>query len=108
MVCSSAGNAGLAAAYASAQLRMPCHIVIPSVTPSFMRDKIKSFGATVEVYGNSNEDADARAVQLASESVSSSSCFLIESSNHELLWQGHSTIVDEIAEDWNQVTQKGA
>ncbi|NWI76224.1 SDSL protein, partial [Dryoscopus gambensis] len=50
-VCSSGGNAGLAAAYAARKLGLPITVVVPSSSgPSPVR-KLEELGATVEVYG---------------------------------------------------------
>ena len=45
------GNAGLAAAYAGRQLKMPVTVVVPVTTPEFTRNKIEEEGASVVVKG---------------------------------------------------------
>ena len=40
-VCSSGGNAGLAAAYACSASNLPCTVIIPKSTPSFAVDNVK-------------------------------------------------------------------
>ena len=50
-VCSSGGNAGLAAAYAARAIGAPMTVVLPSTTPVFMRDRALALGATVVAVG---------------------------------------------------------
>lgn len=47
----SGGNAGLAAAYIARELGLPITVVIPQTTPSFIADKLREEGASVEVVG---------------------------------------------------------
>ena len=53
----SGGNAGLAAAYAGALFKTKTTIVVPDVTPTYMINKLRSEGATVEIYGTVGSDA---------------------------------------------------
>lgn len=95
MVISSGGNAGLAAAYSALQLNMDCRIVIPRRTPQTIVEKMKAHKAMVEFFGDSAQEVAERA-----EEISKTTLFaLIHPSDHELLYLGHSTMVDEIAED---------
>uniref|UniRef100_A0A8C0KWI0 L-serine dehydratase/L-threonine deaminase n=1 Tax=Canis lupus dingo TaxID=286419 RepID=A0A8C0KWI0_CANLU len=50
-VCSSAGNAGMAAAYAARKLGIPATIVVPSTTPALTIERLKNEGAIVKVVG---------------------------------------------------------
>ena len=45
------GNAGLAAAYIARELGLPITVVIPETTPTFIADKLREEGASVEVVG---------------------------------------------------------
>lgn len=45
------GNAGLAAAFIARELGLPITVVIPETTPSFIADKLREEGASVEVVG---------------------------------------------------------
>lgn len=45
------GNAGLAAAYIAHELGLPITVVVPQTTPSFIVEKLREEGATVEVVG---------------------------------------------------------
>ncbi|XP_021113062.1 L-serine dehydratase/L-threonine deaminase isoform X3 [Heterocephalus glaber] len=51
LVCSSAGNAGLAAAYAARKLGIPATIVVPNTTPALTIQRLKDEGAVVTVVG---------------------------------------------------------
>lgn len=46
------GNAGLAAAYSARKLNIPCTVVVPGTTPTFMVERLREEGATVEICGN--------------------------------------------------------
>jgi len=51
-VCSSAGNAGMAASYACNASNLPCTVFAPTNTPPFTVENIKSLGADVELHGD--------------------------------------------------------
>ncbi|KAI8513216.1 hypothetical protein Bbelb_098550 [Branchiostoma belcheri] len=55
-VCSSGGNAGLAAAYSARKLGVPATIIVPESTPTFTVERLRGEGATVEVVGKSTEE----------------------------------------------------
>lgn len=57
-----------------------------------MIEKIKHLATKVEVIGDSWDEANLRAMELAKEP----GCFLIHPFDHPDIWEGHSTIVDEI------------
>ncbi|KAM7426516.1 hypothetical protein ABFA07_022214 [Porites harrisoni] len=94
MVCSSGGNAGLAAAYSARKLKIPCTIVVPGTTPMFMVERLREEGATVEICGDSWDDADALAVKLAKQPGYA----YIPPFNHPDVWEGVATIIHESAE----------
>jgi L-serine/L-threonine ammonia-lyase len=91
-VSSSGGNAGLAAAYAGRALGVPVTVVVPSTTPDFMRRKIADLGARVTVEGDVWDVAD----DLARDMVARGEGAYVPPFDHPLLWEGHSTLVDEI------------
>uniref|UniRef100_A0A8C9UTC5 L-serine ammonia-lyase n=1 Tax=Spermophilus dauricus TaxID=99837 RepID=A0A8C9UTC5_SPEDA len=64
-VCSSAGNAGMAAAYAARKLGIPATIVVPSTTPVLTVERLKGEGAMVEVVGETLDEAFKMAKALA-------------------------------------------
>ncbi|XP_029427394.1 serine dehydratase-like [Rhinatrema bivittatum] len=91
-VCSSGGNAGLAAAYASKKLGVPSTIVVPSSTPRFIVEKLKELEADVEVFGKVWDDANAKALELAK----NEGWIYIPPFDHPLVWEGHSSLVREL------------
>lgn len=52
----TAGNAGMATAYAARRLGIPATIVVPSTTPALTIERLKNEGATVEVVGEVSAD----------------------------------------------------
>ncbi|KAH7636836.1 hypothetical protein HUG17_7042 [Dermatophagoides farinae] len=96
VVCPSGGNAGLATAYAAMKLKIPCHIIVGQKTPSIICDAVREYGATVERYGIVWEQANQHAIETT---IDSKTAFLVHPFDHQAIWQGHSTIVDEIAQD---------
>lgn len=91
-VSSSGGNAGYAAAYAGQVLGVAVTVVAPSTTPEFMRERIASLGAKVIVEGDVWDTADQLARSLAARGEAA----YVPPFDHPLLWEGHSTLVDEI------------
>lgn len=51
LVSSSGGNAGLAAVFCAHELGVPITVVVPETTPSFIAQKMRDEGATVEIVG---------------------------------------------------------
>lgn len=91
-VSSSGGNAGYAAAYAGRALEVPVTVVVPTTTPAFMRDRIKTLGANVIVEGDVWDVAD----QVAQAIVARGEAAYVPPFDHPILWEGHSSLVDEI------------
>jgi len=94
-ISSSGGNAGCAAAYAGRQLGIQTTVFVPETTPPDARRKIALQGAEVKVTGNVWDEADLEARALA-EKVDG---LYISPFDHPLIWEGHATIVDEIADE---------
>lgn len=92
LICPSGGNAGLATAYAAKKLKLECIIVLPHKTPSFLKRIIEAEGATVMVFGESWDDADLKAQELANER----GAYYVHPFNHPIIWEGNSTIIDEV------------
>lgn len=93
LVSSSGGNAGYAVAYAGRQLGMPVTVVVPETTSEKARNLIASEGALVLVQGGSWQEANAHAQTL----LDSESEF-IHPFDHPLLWEGHASMIDELAQ----------
>ncbi|XP_042369945.1 L-serine dehydratase/L-threonine deaminase-like, partial [Plectropomus leopardus] len=51
VVCSSGGNAGLAAAYVARKMGIPATIVVPSSSPQLVVQRLQDQGATVKMTG---------------------------------------------------------
>ncbi|RON89481.1 pyridoxal-5'-phosphate-dependent protein subunit beta [Pseudomonas chlororaphis] len=99
VVCPSGGNAGLATAMAAASLGLQACIVVPQTTAQTTRERIARTGAEVLVHGQVWDQANERALQLSSAADSE----YVPAFDHPVLWQGHSSMVDEILEDCPQV-----
>jgi len=95
VVCSSGGNAGYAVAYAGRKLGMEVTIVVPQATSTRAKDLIARENAQVIVHGAAWDDAHAYATRLAAETGSAT----IHPFDDPVVWHGHSSIIDEIAED---------
>ncbi|MGE7955035.1 pyridoxal-phosphate dependent enzyme [Pseudomonas sp. NPDC089530] len=99
VVCPSGGNAGLATAVAAASLGLQACIVVPETTPPATRERIARTGAQVLVHGKVWDEANERALELCT----NADCEYAPAFDHPVLWEGHSTMVDEILEDCPQV-----
>lgn len=93
-ISSSGGNAGIAAAYAGKRLGVPVLVVVPETTSERARDLILREGAEVLVHGASFQEANALARSMVTEADA-----FIHPFDDPLLWQGHASLVDEVALD---------
>jgi L-serine/L-threonine ammonia-lyase len=91
-VSSSGGNAGIAAAYAGRALGLPVLVVVPETASARARELIAREGAQIEVHGASFQEANAHALALLGEHDA-----FIHPFDDPLLWEGHASIVDEVA-----------
>lgn len=92
-ISSSGGNAGLAVAYAGRKLGVPVTVVVPETTTERAKELLALEGAKVIVHGSSWQEAN----QLALTFMTSSDAF-IHPFDDPLLWSGHATLIDEVAE----------
>jgi L-serine/L-threonine ammonia-lyase len=92
-VSSSGGNAGIAVAYAGRQLGLPVDVVVPQTTSARARELITQQGACLTVHGASWQEAN----ELAQSMLGSTDAF-IHPFDDPLLWQGHASLVDEVAQ----------
>lgn len=99
VVCPSGGNAGFATAVAAVSLGLQACIVVPHTTPESTRARIRETGAEVIVHGKVWDEANQRALELSQGADTE----YVPAFDHPVLWQGHSTMVDEILEDCPQV-----
>ena len=93
LVSSSGGNAGMAVAYVGRKLSIPVRVVVPESTTAQARKLILAQGAQLTVHGTSWYEANA----YAEASLAADEAF-IHPFDHPLLWQGHSTMIDEVAQ----------
>lgn len=92
-VSSSGGNAGFAATYAGRELGVAVTVVVPSSTPAATRELLSLYGAEVVVHGDVWDVADQRARELAS----APDAAYIPPFDHPTLWEGHASMIDEMA-----------
>lgn len=96
---SSGGNAGLAAATASNLLKYPCTVVVPETTKVSMIRKIEKVGAKVIIQGKHWQEADDYLTKdLIANLESDIEPIYVHPFDDPLIWDGHSTLVDEIVE----------
>ena len=95
LICSSGGNAGHAVAAMGRRLGMAVRVIVPTTTKPIMLEKIRAQGADVQVHGANWNEADELARELVGKDPSAE---YIPPYEDPLLWEGHSSIVDELAE----------
>ena len=91
-VSSSGGNAGLAVAYAGRKLGVPVTVVVPQTASERAKELISMEDARVIVHGAAWDQAHSFAQTLASVTTP-----LIHPFDDPLLWEGHASLVDEVA-----------
>jgi L-serine/L-threonine ammonia-lyase len=91
-VSSSGGNAGLAVAYAGRRLGAAVTVIVPETTTERARELLRLEGAEVVVHGASWQEAN----ELARSLVGPADAF-VHPFDDPLLWEGHATLVDEVA-----------
>ncbi|MCI5056330.1 MAG: pyridoxal-phosphate dependent enzyme [Flavobacteriales bacterium] len=90
-VSSSGGNAGLTAAFLANKLNSEIEVVLPVSTDHHMIRKIEAYGATIHVHGNHWAEADEYARKI----VENKGAFYVHPFDHNIIWEGHSTIITE-------------
>ena len=91
-ISSSGGNAGIAVAYAGRHLTIPVVVVVPETTTERAKELIQQEGAEIIVHGSSWQEANALAVSMVEETDA-----FLHPFDDPLLWEGHATMIDEIA-----------
>jgi L-serine/L-threonine ammonia-lyase len=94
LVASSGGNAGLAVAHAGRKLGVPVTVVVPESTTERAKELIQGEEADVIVEGAFWDEAHEHALGLMGEDAA-----YLHPFDDPLLWEGHSTIVDEVVEE---------
>ncbi len=91
-ISSSGGNAGIAVAYAGRRLSIPVVVIVPETTTERAKKSIRQEDAEIIVHGSSWQEANALAVSMVKESDA-----FLHPFDDPLLWQGHATMMDEVA-----------
>lgn len=104
IVCSSGGNAGMAAAYVARKMGVAATIVIPSSSPELVVQRLQDQGATVKISGKVWDDANAEALRLAR----AEGLTYVPPFDHPLLWQGHASVIAEAAASLGARVKPGA
>ncbi len=91
-VSASGGNAGYAVAYAGKQLNTKVNIFVPETSSKIAIEKIRDLGAEITQIGKDWDDCNLHALNFAQEH----SAQYISPFNHPLIWQGNSSIIDEL------------
>ncbi len=94
LITVSGGNAGLAVAYSGRLLNRRVTVVLPEITPAFMVQKIEQEGAKVIKQGKNFDEAYDVAKNLVENTKGAK---LIPPFDHPLIWQGHASLVREMA-----------
>lgn len=92
LISSSGGNAGMAVAYAGRHLSVPVMVVVPETATDKAKDLLRLEQAEVIVHGPSWHEANTLALSM----VAKSDAF-IHPFDDPLVWDGHATMIDEIA-----------
>jgi threonine dehydratase len=92
VVTASAGNHGQALAYGAQKLGFHAKIVVPTHAPKVKVDGIKQFGAELLLYGETYDEAEKKAKQLAAQEGR----LYISPYNDERIVAGHGTVGLEI------------
>lgn len=100
----SAGNAGLAAATAASALNHPCTVALPMNTKPVMLAKIKQAGASTIPHGANIVESAVRMREVMDElrgkKIEGNGPIVpieLHPFDHERVWEGASTLVDEMA-----------
>lgn len=91
-VTSSGGNAGYAVAYAGRELGIPVIVVVPQTTSERAKSLIRGEDAEVVVHGASWIESNEYALSILREGDA-----YLHPFDDPLLWEGHATMVEEIA-----------
>ena len=94
-ISSSGGNAGLAVAYAGRKLGIKVTVFLPSTSHKIFIDAIQAEKAETKIAGNVWDEAHKAATQFAEEVNGA----YIPPFNHPLIWSGHSTLINEVANE---------
>lgn len=88
----SGGNAGLACARAAREAGIPATVFVPTTAPRVKVDRLRSYGARVELIGSQFAEAAAACADFAA----TTGAALSHAYDHPLIAAGAGTLVDEI------------
>ncbi|MBN3786016.1 pyridoxal-phosphate dependent enzyme [Burkholderia sp. Ac-20353] len=91
-ITASGGNAGCAVAYAGRELGIPVTVVVPQTTSERAKSIIRGEEAEVVVHGANFGESNAYALSMLGDGDAYLPAF-----DDPLLWEGHATMVEEIA-----------
>lgn len=91
----SGGNAGCATSYAARQYNQQCTVCLPKTANPIMVDRIRKAGANVVVHGDTIAESVEYIKQVLIPACTSVAVYC-HPYNDELVWQGNSTIMDEM------------
>jgi L-serine/L-threonine ammonia-lyase len=100
IITSSGGNAGYSAATIGDKVNVPVDVFCPISTPDFMQQKLKDRRANVHVGGINWNAADAFAQEAL---AADPAAVYIPPFDHPIIWDGHSSIVDELHSDLGEI-----
>jgi threonine dehydratase len=92
VITASGGNHGLAVAFAARALGVPATIYLPATAPALRAAAIRRFGAKVLLHGDTWDDANVRALEVAA----ARSLAYIHPFDNEDVMAGQGTIVTEL------------
>ncbi len=98
LVSASGGNAGYATAYSGYCLNMSVTVFMPNNAAISTQNRLKELGANVILSGDSLDDAQKSALEYAEKYAA----FFVPPFNHPIIWEGHSTIIDELTEQMEE------
>ncbi|KAK7904857.1 hypothetical protein WMY93_017464 [Mugilogobius chulae] len=104
VVCSSGGNAGMAAAYVARKMNVPATIIVPSSSPQLVVQRLRDQGATVKIVGKVWDDANTEALRLAD----IDGLTYVPPFDHPLLWEGHASVIAEVSSSLGPGVKPGA
>ena len=89
----------MATAASARLLGLKCRVFVPKSTSAEMKAMIELEGAKVEVVGEVWNDAHNHAINICK---NCKTCYYVHPFDDPVVWSGHSTMIDEIAEDLKQ------
>lgn len=104
---SSGGNAGLAAAYSANYYNIPCTVVLPTISKKSVQDQLIKYNAKIILFGQSIYEADNYLKSLMESIDKSIQPIYCHPFNNPIIWQGHASIIDELADQIDVSKLKG-